>query len=124
MYVLKIKDFSANSLKEIFTKHIDKNAKVVTDKWKGYRPISKDYDIEQKESNKGLNFKVLHTMIHQVKSWIRTTYSWVSEFHLNRYFSEFCYRINRSQNKDSLFNNLITRMVNNDKIYHSQIVSS
>ena len=27
------------------------------------------------ESNKGYNFKVLHTMIHPVKLWIRTTYS-------------------------------------------------
>ena len=50
-------------------------------------------------------------MIHQVKSWIRTTYSWVSENNINRYFDEFCYRINRSQSKDTIFNNLIKRMV-------------
>lgn len=124
MYALSIKDFSARSLQYIFVKHIDRSAKVTTDKWKGYRPIAKAYNINQVDSNKGLNFKALHTMTHQVKSWIRTTYSWVSEFNLNRCFNEFCFRINRSQSKNTIFNNLITKMVYSDKIYQSEIVCS
>lgn len=124
MYALKIDDFSAESLQYIFVNHISRDAKVITDKWRGYRPIAKAYDITQIESNNGLNFKALHTMIHQVKSWIRTTYSWVSDHNLNRYFNEFCYRINRSQNKNTIFNNLITKMVNKDKIYQAELVSS
>jgi len=124
MYALNIKDFSAQSLQYMFVKHIDRKAQVTTDKWKGYRPIAKVYNITQVESNKGLNFKALHTMIHQIKSWLRTTYSWVSEFNLNRYFNEFCFRINHSQNKSTIFNNLVTKMVNNDKIYQSEIICS
>ena len=71
-----------------------------------------------------MNFKVLHTMIHQVKSWIRTTYSWVSESNINRYFNEFCFRINRSQNKETIFSNLITKMVDKDKIYQIKLMSN
>lgn len=82
----------------------------------------KDYKIEQIPSNNGNNFKALHTMIHQVKSWLRTTYSWVSEKNIERYFNEFCYRINRAQYKESIFNNLITRMVLADKITYEQII--
>jgi hypothetical protein len=63
-------------------------------------------------------------MIHQVKSWIRTTYSWVSEFNVNRYLDEFCYRINRSQMKNNVFNNIIGRMVASDKIYQTELVCS
>ena len=122
MYALNIKDFSAQSLQYMFIKHIDRKAKVTTDKWKGYRPIAKAYNITQIDSNKGLNFKALHTMIHQIKSWIRTTYSWVNEFNLNRYFNEFCFRINRSQSKNTIFNNLITKMVNSDKIHQNEII--
>jgi transposase-like protein len=121
-YALKIKDYSAKSLSLIFEKHISKDAKVTTDEWRGYRPIAKDYTIKQIPSDNGMNFKALHTMIHQVKSWIRTTYSWVSEKHIDRYFNEFCYRINRSQSKATVFNNLITRMANAQKIYHAQII--
>jgi len=106
-YTFQIPDYSAKSLRKMFDKHIDKKAKITTDKWKGYNPIAKDYDLTQILSDKRANFKALHVMIHQVKSWIRTTYSWVSENNINRYFDEFCYRINRSQSKDIIFNNLI-----------------
>lgn len=121
-YSMKIKDFASKSLTDIFEKHISAEAIVTTDEWRGYGPISKDYQISQVPSNKGLNFKALHTMIHQVKSWIRTTYSWVSEKHINRYLNEFSYRLNRSQSKATVFNNLIKRMVKAEKIYHVQII--
>ena len=122
MYAMRIEDFSARSLQYIFVNNISREAKVTTDKWKGYRPIAKAYDINQIESNNGLNFKALHTMIHKIKSWIRTTYSWVSNFNINRYFNEFCFRINRSRSKATIFNNLITRMVDKDKIYHKNLI--
>lgn len=121
-YILKIKDFSAKSLRTIFEKHVSTKADVTTDEWKGYKPIMKDYKIDQIPSNNGNNFKALHTMIHQVKSWLRTTYSWVSEKNIERYFNEFCYRINRSQYKESIFNNLIKRMVVAENITHEQLV--
>ena len=68
MYAMKIEDFSAQSLQYIFVNHISREATVTTDKWRGYRPISKVYNINQIESNGGKNFQAQHTMIHQVKS--------------------------------------------------------
>lgn len=124
MYAKKINDFSAQSLQYIFVDHISREANVTTDEWRGYRPIAKVYNIVQIKSNKGLNFKALHTMIHQVKSWIRTTFSWVSPDNLNRYFNEFCFRINRSQSKATIFNNLIVKMVEGDKIYQTELISN
>ena len=122
MYSLNIDNYSAKELEKVFEKHISEDANVVTDKWKGYRPLMKRYNITQIESNHGMNFTALHTMIHQVKSWIRTTYSWVSEFNINRYVNEFCFRINRSQMKENIFNNLIGRMIKADKVYQSELI--
>ena len=122
MYAIRINDFSSKELEKIFSKHIDQQASITTDLWKGYRPLSKKYNITQIESNNGLNFKALHTMIHQVKSWLRTTYSWVSELNIERYFNEFCYRLNRSQSKKNIFNNLIVRMVKANKIYQTELI--
>jgi transposase-like protein len=122
MYAMRIEDFSASSLQYIFNNHISRSAIVTTDKWKGYKPINAVYNITQIDSNNGLNFKALHTMIHQVKSWLRTTYSWVSVSNINRYFDEFCYRINRSQSKETIFNNLITKMVENKKVYQKELI--
>jgi hypothetical protein len=124
MYAMRIEDFSAESLQYIFVNHISREANVTTDKWRGYKPIAKAYNINQIESNKGMNFKALHTMIHQVKSWIRTTYSWVSENNIDRYFNEFCYRLNRSQSKKTIFNNLMVRMVNADIRYQREFISN
>ena len=122
MYSMKIDNYSAKELEKIFEKHISEEATVITDKWKGYRPLMSQYNITQVESDQGLNFKAMHTMIHQVKSWIRTTYSWVSEFNINRYLNEFCYRINRSLMKENIFNNLVRRMVTADKIYQKKLI--
>jgi len=124
MYAMKIDNYSSKELKKIFEEHISSEADVTTDLWKGCRPLMGEYNIVQIESNGGLNFKALHKMIHQVKSWIRTTYSWVSEFNINRYLDEFCYRINRSQMKNNVFNNIISRMVTADKIYQTKLICS
>lgn len=124
MYSMKIENYSAKELKKMFEAHISTDASVTTDLWKGYRPLMKEYNISQIKSDNGLNFKALHTMIHQIKSWIRTTYSWVSESNINRYLDEFCYRINRSQMKENIFNNIIRRMVVADKIYQSKLIGN
>ena len=58
-YAMRIDGFSARCLQYIFVGNISRSEKVSTDKWKGYRPIAKTYDITQIESNKGLNFKAL-----------------------------------------------------------------
>ena len=120
-YALKIPDFSSKSLRTIFDKHISKTAQVTTDEWKGYKPI-KDFDITQISSNDGKNFSTLHKIIHQVKSWIRGIYSWVSEFNIDRYLAEYSFRINRSQNKDTIFNKLMKRLIERKPIFQSQLV--
>ena len=118
-YALKIPDFSSKSLRTIFDKHIDKTAYITIDEWKGYRPI-KDYNITQISSNDGKNFPTLH----KVKSWIRGIYSWVSEFNIDRYLAEYSFRINRSQNKDTIFNKLMKRIVEGSPVSQSQLVCS
>ncbi len=113
--------FQSKSLRTIFDKHISKTAQVTTDEWKGYNPI-KDFDITQKPSNDGKNFSTLHKVIHQVKSWIRGIYSWVSEFNIDRYLAVYSFRINRSQSKETIFNSLIKRMLEREPIFQPQLV--
>ena len=72
----------------------------------------------------GKNFPTLHKVIHQVKSWIRGIYSWVSEFNIDRYLAEYSFRINRSQNKDTIFNKLMKRIVERSPVSQSQLVCS
>jgi len=121
VYVKSIDDYSAKSLTPIFEQHISKQAKITTDKWRGYNPLKKDYNIEQKLSNSGKNFKELHVVIMQLKSWLRAIPTHVSKWHIQAYFDEFCFRINRSQFKESIFHKTILRMVEQKPKYQKNI---
>ena len=116
MYALRIDDYTSNSLKQIFDKHISKTARVVTDKWRGYRPLQTDYNITQILSSNGEGLKQLHIMIHQLKSWLRTIYSWVHKEHMDSYLDEFTYRINRSIYKGTIFHKIIERVIGADHL--------
>jgi transposase-like protein len=121
VYFNKIDDYSSKSLRCIFDNHISKTAFVKTDKWTGYAPLSKDYNIEQKYSDKGGSMKQMHTIIHQLKSWLRSTYSWVHQEHIEKYLDEFSFRINRSIFKQTIFHSLILRMLMHNPITYQQI---
>jgi transposase-like protein len=120
-YFNKISDYSSKSLNIIFDNHISEDAHILTDKWTGYVPISKRYNIEQKYSDKGGSMKQRHTIIHQLKSWLRSTYSWVHEDHIEKYLDEYSFRINHSIYKQTIFHNLIYRMVNAQPITYQMI---
>jgi transposase-like protein len=121
VYAMRIEDYSSKSLKEIFEKHISEKASVKTDEWKGYRPLQKKYKIDQIPSDKGQNFKHLHYVIHQIKSWLRTNHSWVHKGHVDKYLNEYSYRINRSIFKETIFHNLAERMVERPHFGYKQI---
>ena len=57
----------------------------------------------------------------QVKSWLRAIPTHVSKWHIQAYFDEFCFRINRSQFKDSISHKTITRMIEAEPVYQNQI---
>lgn len=121
VYIKSIDDYSAKSLTPIFEEHIGQNAQIVTDKWRGYEPLKKIYNIEQKLSNNGKNFKELHIVIMQLKSWLRAIPTHVSKGHIQSYFDEFCFRINRSQFKKSIFHKTLERMVIATPTYQKNI---
>jgi hypothetical protein len=121
VYIKGIKDYSGKSLTPIFEEHISTSAKIVTDKLRRYEPLKEIYSIEQKYNNKGKNFKQLHIVIMQVKSWLIAIPTYASKWHIQAYFDEFCFRINRSQLQQNIFHKTIQRMVIAKPIYQNQI---
>ena len=94
-YALSIENYSSSELQKLFDKHISADAKIETDGWSGYKPLSESYKIKQTYSDKGKNFPTIHTLIMNVKNWIRGTHHSVSENHIQKYLDEFCFRLNR-----------------------------
>lgn len=114
-YFKRIDDYSSGELCKIFESHISKQANIKTDKWTGYKPLKNEYNIEQIKSNTS-DFFQMNTIIHQVKSWLRSIYSWMHEQNIERYLDEYSFRLNRSIYKQSIFDNLIIRMINHKHI--------
>jgi transposase-like protein len=124
VYFETIKDYSSQSLESIFEKHISTQAKVQTDKWSGYKPLTKKYNITQIKSDKGKTFFEMNTVVHQTKAWLRSTFSWMHSAHIQLYLNEFSYRINRSIHKQSIFDNLINRMIEAKPLTYKDIALS
>ena len=82
LYFEQLNDFSCTEIRKIFDKHISKSASIKTDKWTGCNPLKKEYNLNQIKSEKGNSSKEIHTIIHQVKWWFRTTFSWVHKDHI------------------------------------------
>ncbi len=115
-YALKIDNTGSKELMKIFEKHISSEANVKTDKWTGYSPIKKLWNIEQEKSKGGENFELIHRFIMGLKQWIRGIYHKVSSEHLQSYLNEYTYRFNRSIFKETIFDNLIQRMLKEQPI--------
>jgi len=110
-YAKVIQNAGTKQLLPFIESHIDKKARITTDKWRGYAPITKGtaYNISQIESHKGRNFPLLHRFIMGLKSWLRGIHHRVK--YLQAYLDEYTYRFNRHLFKDILFHNLLKRVM-------------
>lgn len=111
MYARVIKKSSAKELGDFMKTHIDSKAKIKTDKWTGYTPLMMDFEnlTQVYSGEKGGNFPELHRVIMNLKGWLRGVHHHVND--LQDYLNEYCYRFNRSFMNETIFDNLINRMV-------------
>jgi transposase-like protein len=110
-YAQVIQNYSASELKPFFDQKIDKKAKIKTDKWSGYKPISAFYDIEQIISEGGKNFKELNNLTMLFKGWLRGIHHHVSNKQMQHYINEFIFRFNRKAHPKGSFNKLIENLM-------------
>lgn len=113
-YAQIIENASSEEFKPFFKSYISKEANVITDEWTGYSPLKKEYkNLKQIPSNEGKNFPDLHIHIMNLKGWLRGIHHHCSKERLQGYLDEYHYRYNRRNNMDTIFHNLIVKMVNN-----------
>ena len=111
-YAKVIDHASGKEFKPFFNDYISKDAMIVTDERKGYLPLEKNYPyLEQKPSGKGSNFPELHVHIMNIQGWLRGIHHHCSKEHLQGYLDEYHYRYNRRSHMDTIFDNLMVRMV-------------
>ena len=121
-YAKVIEDYSSKSLSKIFEIHISTEAKITTDGWSGYKPLMKKHPrFEQKLSNKGQNFKMLHFQIRNFKNWLRGVHSYCNKETLNQYIEEYFFRFNRLNFRETILEKLLCRMIKEKPITYQSI---
>lgn len=112
-YAEVIENSSAKELGGFLKKYVSKDAKIVTDKWRGYTPLKKEFlKLEQISSDDGKNFKQLHIHIMNIKGWLRGIHHHCSKKHMQKYLDEYHFRYNRKSNMGTIFDVLVRKMVN------------
>lgn len=123
-----VDDASSNSLTPLVEEEVRKDSKVETDGWRGYNDLSlKGYNHEKKViSLSKTPSKVLpwvHTIIGNLKNWIRGIFSRVSRKHLQLYLDEYCYRLNRRWREKYMFGYMVRRCVQSKPLYYKRLVA-
>lgn len=113
-YAEIIENASSKELGGFLEKYVSKEAKILTDEWRGYLPLKKIFvNLEQIKSNDGRNFKDLHVHIMNIKGWLRGIHHHCSKKRMQGYLDEYHYRFNRRENMGTVFDLLLKRMVKN-----------
>lgn len=111
-YAQCIDNASANSFKPFFETYIGKEAAIITDEWRGYIPLKKDYpNLQQIKSENGKSFQDIHIHIMNLKGWLRGIHHHCSKERLQGYLDEYHFRYNRRSNMETIFDLLIRKMV-------------
>jgi transposase-like protein len=116
-YAQVIESASSEDLKPFFNNYIAVDTVVITDEWRGYLPLKKEYQrLKQIPSNEGKNFPDMHIHIMNLKGWLRGIHHHCSKEHLQGYLDEYHYRYNRRNNMNTMFDLLVKKMIDNKPI--------
>ena len=117
-----INDASSDSLIPFVCDSVEKDSKVITDGWAGYKPLKNRSFIHEirniSKSNENSSYLLphVHLIISLVKRWLRGTHQGaVRPLHLQDYLNEFSFRFNRrmSTHRGKLFYRLMQQAVTN-----------
>jgi transposase-like protein len=111
-YAQVIDHASSKEFRPFFETYISKDAHVITDVWKGYLPLKKDYlNLRQIPSDKGKGMQQLHIHIMNIQGWLRGIHHHCSKARLQGYLDEYHFRFNRRAMMGSIFDLLLKKMV-------------
>ena len=122
MYARVITKADSKNLGLFMKNNVNSQANIRTDGWSGYKPLKKFFPNlkQEKSETKGSNFNHIHRVIMGFKGWLRGIHSRVEL--LQNYLDEYCYRFNRSQMKEGIFDNLLNRMMESKPVNYKMII--
>ena len=110
-YAEVIEHGSGKELGGFLQKYVALEAKIISDEWRGYRPVKKIFkNLIQVPSKSGKNFNDLHIHIMNIKGWLRGIHHHCSKPRMQNYLDEYHFRYNRRSKMETIFDLLIKKM--------------
>jgi len=107
-----IENFKAATLKYAIKNMVHSTASVRADDYCSYSTLQQQgMNIEIQRSDNGKAFEELHRQVMQFKNWLVGIHHRWSKEHLFAYADEYVFRFNRRNNRKSIFNAIIGRMM-------------
>ena len=109
-----VEDLDRETAKSFVLKHVAPGSTITTDGLNIYTVVTEsgfghERVIVSKDKERALEtLKWVHTVISNAKAFIAGTFHGLDRDHLQRYLDEYCYRFNRRQWEQQLFNRLLT----------------
>ena len=117
-------DLKSTTITEFAKRNLKPDATISSDAYSSYKPLAQKFDHQPKKYsviNNPEHLKWLHVVISNAKRFIKGTYHGLGTKHLTAYLTEFCYRFNRRQFGQELFNRLINCCVNSKTVTYSEL---
>jgi len=125
-----IPDASKESLNEVAKETIAEGSKVLTDGWTGYNGLKAEgfkhrAKVQGSPKNASKILPWVHVVTANFKRWILDIFHGVSSKHLQAYLDEFCYRLNRRQQRTDLFRRVLNRCaIFTSPVTYAQLIAS
>lgn len=114
-FAKSIRHAGTKELRPFFRQCVHRSAEVRTDKWRGYRPLKREFqNLKQEKSEPERNFRLFHRQVMMLKAWLRGIHHSVRQ--LQPYLDEFVYRFNQ-RNNESIFDEMLNLMLNAQPIF-------
>ena len=103
-----VADVSGKTLKGAIREHVHKSAGIITDEWRSYQGIGKEFKgghavirhLDGEYSVNGINTNTAESFFSLLKRGVYGTFHHVSKTHLPRYCTEFEFRWNHRESED------------------------
>lgn len=118
-----IENFEADTLKYAIKDVIEKDTSITTDAYSSYKSLKEDMKLTLVKSEKGSALEELHKQIMQFKNWLRGIHHKCSKEHLHAYLNEYVFRFNRRNKRKHLFDEVISKMMNDIPHPYSYLVT-
>lgn len=126
--MMVVDNVSANELVDGFIEtHVQPGSMVKSDGWVGYSPLDptkfKHHVKTASEDPDRTHLKLAHQIIGNVKNWLRGIFHGAVGKHLQRYLTEFTYRLNRRNRVETIFGRLVRNLLLGEPVLYRRLIN-